>query len=188
MRGNENERSTRFLDLLRPIRGELEGYARRMVWNCSDADDAIQNAAFRAFQAFDRYHDGTNFRAWMFKILTNEIFALNRKYARIAKLEFQLEPEGLEALPALERAAEYTEWLLSPEALNDALDETLLSALKTLSENERSVLLLRAIGELKYAEIAEALDMPLGTVMSHLARARKQMRETMRHRNQRSAL
>jgi RNA polymerase sigma-70 factor (ECF subfamily) len=185
---DENERSARFLDLLRPIRGELEGYARRMVWNTSDADDAIQNAVSRGFQAFDRYRDGTNFRAWVFKILTNETLALNRKYARIAKLEFRLEPEELEALPALEQAVEYTEWLLSPEALNNALDETLLSAVKTLSENERSVLLLRAIGDLKYAEIAEALDMPLGTVMSHLTRARKQMREAIRHRNQRTAL
>jgi len=94
----------------------------------------------------------------------------------------------LEALPALEQAVEYTEWLLSIEALKDALDDTILSALKTLSENERPVLLLRAIGELSYAEIADALDMPLGTVMSHLARARKQMREAIRHRNQRTAL
>ncbi len=106
MRKDENERLARFLDLLRPIRGELEGYARRMVWNDSDTEDAIQNAVSRAFQAFDRYRDGTNFRAWMFKILTNEAFALNRKYARIAKLEFRLEPEELEALPVLERASE----------------------------------------------------------------------------------
>lgn len=185
MRMDENERSARFLDLLWPIRSELEGYSRRMVWDPSDADDAIQNAAGRAFQSFDRYRDGTNFRAWMFKILTNEIFALNRKYARIAKLEFRLEPEELEALPALEQTAEYTEWLLSPEALNEALDEKLLSALKTLSENERSVLLLRSIGALRYAEIAEALELPLGTVMSHLARARKQMREAIRRSNER---
>lgn len=186
MRAHETERSARFLDLLRPIRLELEGYSRRMVWNPSDAEDAIQNAVSRAFQAFDRYRDGTNFRAWMFKILTNEILALNRKYARIAKLEFHLEPAELDALPALEQAAEYTEWLLSPYALKDALDENLLAALKTLSENERSVLLLRSIGDLRYAEIAEALEMPLGTVMSHLARARKQMREVIRRSNQRT--
>jgi RNA polymerase sigma-70 factor (ECF subfamily) len=156
-----------------------------MVWNGSDADDAIQNAVSRGFHAFDRYRDGTNFRAWMFKILTNETLALNRKYARLARLEFRLEPEELEALPALEQAAEYTEWLLSPEALNDALDEPLINALKTLSESERSVLLLRAIGQLKYAEIAEAVDMPVGTVMSHLARGRKKMRDAIRHSTQR---
>lgn len=180
-----NERSPRFLDLLRPIRSELEGYARRMVWSDNDAEDAIQNGVSRAFQAFDRYRDGTNFRAWIFKILTNEIKALNRKYARIARLEFQLEPEELEALPALEQASEYTEWLLSPEALSEALDEAVVGALKALSENERSVLLLRTVGELKYVEIAEALEMPLGTVMSHLSRARKRMREAIRGSNQR---
>ena len=73
MRRDENERSARFLDLLRPIRVEQEGYARRMVWNISDADDAIQNAVSRGFQAFDRYRDGTNFRAWMFKIMFHVI-------------------------------------------------------------------------------------------------------------------
>ena len=172
--------------MLRPIQGELELYCRRMVWDAGDAEDAVQNAASRAFQAFDRYRDGTNFRAWMFKILTNEIFALNRKYARIAKLEFRLEPAELEALPALEQAAEYTEWLLAPEALNDALDDQLLRALKTLSENERSVLLLRGIADFRYAEIAEALGMPLGSVMGHLSRARKQMREAIRHSKQRT--
>ena len=183
---DENERSARFLDLLRPIQVELEVYCRRMVWDANDAEDAIQNAASRAFQAFDRYRDGTNFRAWMFKILTNEIFALNRKYARVARLEFRIEPEELEALPALEQAAGYNEWLVSPDALNDALDDQLIHALKTLSENERSVLLLRGIGSLRYAEIAEALDMPLGSVMGHLARARKQMREAIRRSNQRT--
>ena len=65
-----DERSARFLDLLRPIQRELEVYCRRMVWLCGDAEDALQNAVSRAFQAFDRYREDTNFRAWMFKILT----------------------------------------------------------------------------------------------------------------------
>ena len=56
--------------------------------------------------------------------------------------------------------------------------------MKTLSENERSVLLLRAIGRFHYAEIAEALDMPLGSVMGYLSRARKQMREAIRYSDQ----
>jgi RNA polymerase sigma-70 factor, ECF subfamily len=182
----DDKRSDRFLELLRPIQRELEIYSSRMVWDDGDAEDAIQNATIRAFQAFDRYRDATNFRAWVFKILTHEIFALNRKYARIAKLEFRLDPLELEALPALEQAAEYHDWLLSPGALDDALDDTLLRALKTLSENERSVLLLRGIAHFRYAEIAEALDMPLGSVMGFLARARRQMREAIRRSYQRN--
>ena len=94
----------------------------RMIWEGSDVPDAIQNAVLRAFRAFDRYHDGTNFRAWMFRILTNEIFSLNRKRGRIAQFEISVEPEEMEAIVALERAAEYTDWLTSPHALTDALD------------------------------------------------------------------
>src|SRR6266851_2515329 len=147
-----------FLALLRPIRRELEVYCRRLIWNEHDAPDAIQNAVMNAFKAFDRYHDDTNFRAWMFKILTHEVFKLNRKFARLARSEFQVEPETLDAVPALEQSAAYVDWLNAPEALADALDEPLLAGLKTLTEIERAVLLLRGIGEFRYLEIAEALQ------------------------------
>ena len=84
-----------FLALLKPIERDLEIYARRLVWDVADAPDALQNAVMRAFTAFDRYHEDASFRAWMFKILTHEGFALNRKHARIARHEFQLEPDDL---------------------------------------------------------------------------------------------
>jgi RNA polymerase sigma-70 factor (ECF subfamily) len=179
-RGRESAEA-RFLELLRPIEGELEVYCRRLIWDAQDLPDAIQNAVARAYGAFTRYQEGTNFRAWMFKILTNEIFALNRKYGRIAKFEFHLEPEHLEALPALEEAAAYTEWLLSSEALHEALDQEIVAALKTLNETERAVLLLRAIGSFPYREISESLEIPMGSVMGNLARARQKMRKALRH-------
>ena len=88
----------RFLALLQPIEGDLERYCRRLIWEPQEAPDALQNAVLRAFAAFDRYHEDASFRAWMFRILTNEVFALNRKHARVARHEFQLEPDELEAL------------------------------------------------------------------------------------------
>jgi len=69
--------------------------------------------------------------------------------------------------------------------VGDALDQTLLGALKTLTEAERAVLLMRAIGEFRYLEIAEALDIPVGSVMGNLSRARKKMQEAIL-RSQRS--
>src|SRR6266478_4547142 len=69
-----DEQRVRFLTLLRPIEGDLENYSRRMVFDQRDFEDALQNAVLRAFRAFDRYHDDASFRAWIFKILTNEIF------------------------------------------------------------------------------------------------------------------
>ncbi|MDA1272692.1 MAG: sigma-70 family RNA polymerase sigma factor [Verrucomicrobia bacterium] len=177
-----------FMALLRPIRRELEVYCRRMIWNEHDAPDALQNAVLNAFKAFDRYHDDTNFRAWMFKILTNEVFKLNGKHGRLAQFEYQVEPEELKALPALENSLEYRDWLNAPEALADALDQELIAALKTLTEAERAVLLMRAIGEFRYREIAEALEIPLGSVMGNLARARKKMQDAILRSQRRSVL
>ena len=120
--------------------------------------------------------------------MTNEILTLNRKHSRIAKFEFQVEPEALGALAALEQAAEYTDWLRSPDALAEALDQDLIAALKTLTETERAVLLLRAIGDFRYREMAEALGIPLGSVMGHLARARRKMREAIMRARRRTVL
>ena len=166
----------RFLALLQPIERDLETYCRRLVWEPHEAADALQNAVMRAFAAFDRYHADASFRAWMFKILTREAFALNRKHARIARHEFQLEPEELAKLALADAAGLDTNRPLSAEALTEVLEPDLAAGLRALTDNERAVLLLRAIGDLRYREISESLDIPLGSVMGHLSRARQKMR------------
>src|SRR2546425_9587162 len=98
MSEHQQARSDRFLELLTPIERELEGYCRRMIWDANDVRDALQKAVLRAFQAFDRYHEDASFRAWMFKILTHEIFALNRKHQRIKRFETAVEPETLDTI------------------------------------------------------------------------------------------
>src|SRR6266478_595605 len=171
---DRDEQRVRFLSLLRPIEGDLENYCRRMVFDRRDFEDVLQNAVLRAFGAFDRYHDDASFRAWMFKILTNEIFAINRKRGRVAQFEVPLDPEEMDDFAELVPAAEeiFSSW----ETLADALDEDILRALQALNEVERAVLLLRAIGDLRYREISECLDIPLGSVMGNLFRARQKMR------------
>ena len=166
----------RFLALLKPIERDLETYARRLMWERQEAPDALQNAVMRAFAAFDRYHEDASFRAWMFKILTHEAFAVNRKHARISRHEFQLEPEELAGLPSAEEQAQGDGPPLSAAALNEALEPALVAGLRTLTDTERAVLLLRAIGDLSYLEISESLEIPLGSVMGNLSRARQKMR------------
>src|ERR1035441_8409597 len=166
----------RFLALLQPIERDLETYARRLIWEPQEAPDALQNAVMRAFAAFDRYHEDASFRAWMFKILTREAFALNRKHARIARHEYQLDPEELAGLACTEEQDQGGSQPVSPEALNEVLEPGLAAGLKTLTDTERAVLLLRAIGELRYREISETLSIPLGSVMGNLSRARQKMR------------
>ncbi|HEY9174642.1 MAG TPA: sigma-70 family RNA polymerase sigma factor [Verrucomicrobiae bacterium] len=175
MRDTATSDVDRFLALLRPIERDLETYCRRLIWEPQEAADAIQNAVMRAFTAFDRYHEDASFRAWMFKILTRETFALNRKHARIARHEFQVEPEELAELAFAEPRDESGDPARSPAALTETLDPTLVAGLKTLTDTERAVLLLRAVGGLRYREISESLDIPMGSVMGNLARARQKM-------------
>src|SRR5438034_11069777 len=99
---DQEEQTARFLGLLRPIKADLENYARRMGFERRDSEDALQNAVLRAFRAFDRYHDDASFRAWMFKILTNEIFAINGKRRRVAELEVAVDPEEIGEFDGLE--------------------------------------------------------------------------------------
>ncbi len=188
MSDDREQLAENFLALLRPIRQELEGYCRRLVWNENDAADALQNAVMNAFKAFDRYHEDSKFRGWMFKILTHEVFKLNRKHGRLGQFEYQVEPQELDVLPAPGSNVEYRDWLNAPDALADALDQHLLEALKTLTEAERAVLLMRAIGDFRYREIAEALDIPMGSVMGNLARARGKMQDAILRSQRRSVL
>ncbi|HOX57932.1 MAG TPA: RNA polymerase sigma factor [Candidatus Paceibacterota bacterium] len=178
----------RFLALLKPIERELETYCRRLIWEPQEAPDALQNAVLRAFKAFDRYHEYASFRAWMFKILTHEAFALNRKHARIARHEFQLEPEELAELPLPGGPDRDGGQPLSATALDDTLEPPLAAGLKALTDTERAVLLLRAIGDLRYREISESLGIPLGSVMGNLARARQKMRACLERAERRTAL
>ena len=163
-----------FLTFLRPIERELQGYARRLLWEPQSLQDVLQNAVLRAYGAFDRYHEDGSFRAWMFKILTNEIFTLNRKHSRRAKFEFQLEPDELAELPHLTDA---DSWLDQPQAWAEAIDDRISVALRVLNDSERAVLLLRGVGGFRYQEIANTLGMPLGSVMGYLSRARAKMRQ-----------
>ncbi len=190
MRDTATSDADRFLALLKPIERELETYCRRLIWERQEAPDALQNAVMRAFAAFDRYREDASFRAWMFKILTHEAFALNRKHARIARHEFQLEPKELAELPlAGEPGLDQTLWQpLSADALNEVLEPALAAGLKTLTDTERAVLLLRAIGDLRYREIGEALGVPLGSVMGNLSRARQKMRAYLGRSARRASL
>jgi RNA polymerase sigma-70 factor (ECF subfamily) len=188
MRETATSEADRFLALLQPIERDLERYCRRLMWDPQEAPDTLQNAVMRAFVAFDRYHENASFRAWMFKILTREAFALNRKHARIARHEFQLEPEELAALPFMAEPEQGRGRPLSSEALDEVFEPALAAGLKTLTDTERAVLLLRAIGELRYREIGELLDIPLGSVMGNLFRARQKMRACLARAERRTNL
>ena len=168
-------RAVAFVEQLRPLQGMLEAYCRRMLRDRSLAEDVLQSAIVQAFAHFDGFTPGTNFKAWVFRFVTLEIFGQDRK----RPLSFLGDFSGDDpvAAPLPDKVGETL--LRNPEAVFDLLDEEVVEALQRLSPPERAVLLLRAIGEFSYHEIHELLSIPLGSVMGYLSRARSRLRSML---------
>ena len=171
----------RFLRYLKPVQGALEAFCRRGLYDPSLTEDVLQEAIMRAFADFALFADGSNFRAWIFRYAHFGILETNRTTAR--KRHVSLEDEVVaEDLVGAGHGATLTEGTLtevlldSPELVLEQCDEGLADAVSRLRPTDRSVLLLKAVGEFKYREIAEIVGIPLGTVMSSLSRARCEIR------------
>jgi RNA polymerase sigma-70 factor (ECF subfamily) len=159
------------------ILGPLHGVARRLTKNDADAEDLVAEAITRAWRGRASLADGSAFRAWIFRILNNTFISERRK-ALVRPREESLaedrdEDEG--AFSIFERLHRpFLLWFANPEQefLDKLLREDLDRALAALPEHYRVVVVLADVEGLKYVEIAQALDVPIGTVRSRLARAR----------------
>jgi RNA polymerase sigma-70 factor, ECF subfamily len=155
----------------------LYGAALRMTRDRHDAEDLLQETYLKAFRAYPRFEEGTNLRAWLFRILTNTYISTYRKRQR-SPLETDLDDvEDLYlyrrlAASGLNRSAEDAalERLTAPEVL-EALDE--------LPEQFRLAVLLSDVEQFSYKEIAEITDVPIGTVMSRIHRGRKALQKAL---------
>jgi RNA polymerase sigma-70 factor, ECF subfamily len=165
------------VELLLPLQRSLEVYCRRMLRDPSHVEDVLQSAIMEAFARFDRYAEGTSFRAWIFRFVTLELFNRNRKR----------EPapfgEGLEDIPA-PPSQDFPDddlafVLENAGPLMEHFEDQVVAALWQLTTAERAVLLLRSVGEFSYFEIHEIMAIPLGSVIGYLSRSRKKMRQTL---------
>lgn len=170
-------KANEFLELLAPIRDSLHRFAMRSAWRRDQAADIVQEAIMTAWRQFDVFETGTNFRAWVFKILLNTAYRVNRKTHR-AK-EVSLDSENFDTAEALEKEDAWLSVLENPERVMETLDDRVVRALEQLGQVERECFLLRLLEDLSYKEIAELLDLPMGTVMSHVYRARMKLRERL---------
>ena len=155
----------------------LYGIALRLARDADRAQDLVQDTYLKAFRARDRFAAGTNLKAWLFTILHNTWRNRRRDQAR-SRVEF--DSEAVEQ--ADERtAAESGREPASPEALllRASVDAELQAALKALPEKFRDAVWLRDVEDLSYQEIAAALDIPIGTVMSRISRGRKQLHDLL---------
>jgi RNA polymerase sigma-70 factor, ECF subfamily len=151
---------------------ELYNTALRYARNEKDAEDLVQETWLRAFTAWEQFQQGTNCRAWLFRILTNNFI---NEYRRVNKERRWIIRNDPLVSPARRRAARDPEGAL----LETLLGDEVVAALLDLPEDFRRVVMLADLQGLSYREIAEKLGCPLGTVMSRLYRARRQLEATL---------
>lgn len=175
--GKRKPLSKAFIELLEPLRDSLYRYAKRMAWDDDQVADIVQEAVMTAWREFGRFEQETNFKAWMFKILINTIYRLNKRVVR--QRTATLDESSPDLSMTLERENTWASLLESPERVMQLLDERLVQALDRLGADERQCLLLRILEGFSYKEIASMMDIPLGTVMSHVHRARAKLRERL---------
>jgi RNA polymerase sigma-70 factor (ECF subfamily) len=165
-----------FVALLQPLQRPLEVYCRRMLRNPDWAEDVIQAAVAAAYARFDRFAEGTNFRAWMFRFVTHEVFNRNRKREPISLHDAPADLAAEESWGLVTNEATFEALRKEPDVVLEHFDDVVAEALGRLPSAERAVLLLRAIGDLSYQEIHEVLSVPLGSVIGYLSRGRQRLR------------
>lgn len=153
-----------------PLFDSLYNFARWLAQDAAEAEDLVQETFRKALQGFSSFVPGTDFRAWMFRILRNT-FLTSRTGLR-AKLTVELDLEDDETLPVTWETPESF-------ALASATREALQTALSKLPAVYREVVLLCDVEEMKYQEISQVLSVPLGTVMSRIARGRRLLRQML---------
>ena len=168
------EQKEYFQELLNPELGALFRTALRMTRNREDAEDLVQETVTKAFAAFDRFEEGTNFRAWIFRILTNTFI---NNYYRV---------RDRQKLPSLDEMEEESFFQpiaegISPEEalLNTLTKDDILKAIEDLPVEFRTVVVLVLVEGFSYKEAAEILDIPIGTVMSRLWRGRRLLQKSL---------
>lgn len=175
MSDNDRELEQRFEAEAMPLIDQLYGGALRMTRNPQDAEDLVQETYLKAYKSFDSYKPGTNLKAWLYRIMTNTYINSYRKKQRQPQqsttdeiTDYQLYTTSSHDSTGLESA--------EVEALKNLPDGEIADAMNKLSDDYRMVVYYADIEGLPYKEIAEIMDIPLGTVMSRLHRGRKQLR------------
>jgi RNA polymerase sigma-70 factor (ECF subfamily) len=169
-----------FADLAMEYMASLYSAALRMTRNPADAEDLVQETYLKAYRAFGSFKEGTNLKAWLYRILTNTFINSYRARKRrpeqtelddVEDLYLFRRLGGLEAVSAGRSAEE--------EVLEHFTESDVKDAVESLPEQFRLAVLLADVEGFSYKEIADILDIPIGTVMSRLHRGRKALQKAL---------
>jgi RNA polymerase sigma-70 factor (ECF subfamily) len=169
-----------FAELAMEYMGSLYSAALRMTRNPSDAEDLVQETYLKAYRAFGSFKEGTNLKAWLYRILTNTFINSYRARRRrpeqtelddVEDLYLYRRLGGLEAVTAGRSAEEVV--------MEHFTEAEVKAAVEELPEQFRIAVLLADVEGFSYKEIAEILDVPIGTVMSRLHRGRRSLQKTL---------
>jgi RNA polymerase sigma-70 factor (ECF subfamily) len=169
---SEDQPLAGFEELAMPLFDSLYNFARWIARDSDDAEDLVQETYLKALRGFASFQPGTNFRAWTFQILRNTFLNSRTSYERRMTKELDSDEDG----PELAVDTETPETIL----INRSNFQLVQRAIDDLPVHYRETLLLCEVEEMSYREIAEILSVPIGTVMSRLARARKVVRQSLR--------
>jgi len=161
--------SDSFEELAMPLFDRLYNFAHWLTRNREEAEDLVQETYVKALKGFSSFRLGTNFRAWMFRILRNTFLTSRTGLKATMTLSLDSEEDG----PELPVEGNTPETVLMERSNRQLMQ----SAIDELPVYFREVLLLCDVEEMSYQEIAETLSIPIGTVMSRLSRARKTLRD-----------
>jgi RNA polymerase sigma-70 factor, ECF subfamily len=161
-----------------PLLSSLYGAALRMTRNPADAEDLVQETYLRAYRGFAGFQEGTNLKAWLYRILTNSYINTYRKRQREPQIVDG--PDDIDEWYLFDRlGSRNVEGSAEEEVLERIPDEDVKRALESLPENFRMPVMLADVEGFSYKEIAEIMDTPIGTVMSRLHRGRKALEKAL---------
>ncbi|MBX3009153.1 MAG: sigma-70 family RNA polymerase sigma factor [Melioribacteraceae bacterium] len=159
-----------------PHMDAVYNYALRITGNETDADDLVQETFLKAFRFFDKFEKGTNCKAWLFRILKNSFINEYRKEIKTPnKVDYEDVQNFYENIKSEEVETQHIEY----DAFNTLMDDEITKAISQLPEDFRTVIILSDIEGFTYEEIADFVDVPVGTVRSRLHRARKMLYSTL---------